>query len=106
MSTQPIPTFPMLAGFEDYYGLSPIDVVDRHLEENPDIKNIFGDVTPTAWASAKDEAEYLTQYIPRMFDFVLELVKIKRDKENTSVFQRLSSNIFSYEIYLKDSPFK
>ena len=107
MSTQPVPTFPMVAGFEKYYGLTPIELVDKYLEDEPDLKTIdksFDELSDTRFKSDNQEAVFYCQGIPYLKDFFIEIVKMRKDRDTYTMYQRFSMTDILYLIYEKTRP--
>lgn len=108
MNTQPVPTFPMVAGFEKYYGLSPIELVDTHLVNEPDIQRLhksFDEPVETRFNTVEEEANFYCEGIPYLNDFFVELIKIREDRDTYTMYQRFSINNILYSIYENTSPF-
>ena len=107
MNTQPVPTFPMVAGFEKYFGLTPLELVDTYLSNSPDIQKMskhFEPVVEDFFKSPEHKAEYYSITSPYLKDFFVELVKIEKNPEAYTMYQRLSARDIMYSIYEKTSP--
>lgn len=107
MSTQPVPTFPMVAGFEKYYGLTPIELVDTHLSNTPNLQKMhssFDVPFESKFISDDEEARFYCEGIKYLEPFFLELIKIRKDRDNYTMYQRFSITDILMSIYENTSP--
>jgi hypothetical protein len=107
MSTQPIPTFPMVAGYEKYFGLTPLELVDTHLSNSPDLQKMhksFDIPYETRFKTDEEEANFYCKGIPYLKDFFLELVKMDKDRDTYTMHQRFSITDILFSIYENTSP--
>lgn len=107
MSTQPVPTFPVVAGLENYFGMTVEEVVDAVKDTN-DFREIEPKVIPYdlddpnyAWANEELEIASIEYHnYPQVIPFAVELDKFSTNTNNEMLLRK-SAYFFATKLSAK-----
>jgi hypothetical protein len=106
MSTQPVPTFPVVAGFEKYAHMTAEEIAKEYTIQNPDVLSLDPDnFKPTnnsdenyAFTDNLDGAVSFFAVDKKFEDIIRELVKLELDEDKDAAI-RNSAGIFIHTLW-------
>lgn len=103
MSTQPVPTFPAVAGLEKFYGMTPDEVIQVLKVINPNATSITGEgytLDSPNFAYTNNLDAYVSKYIDIFdpaYEFMKEVARISLDG-SYEPWYRNACDVFLYYV--------